>query len=143
MGKLFLTALRSYVLTFFLLCFLFAGCEKEVNDQLTGKWQLKTVEEAGNVISVDTVWYNFQSQSLFMYQLYHPETDEFSLTYGYRLQLESHIIQLELINWTITVADFLPRTDWKEPIRIFTIEKINHKQLVLKGDDKTYTFNRY
>ena len=143
MGNLSLIISRSYGLTVICLCLFFTGCEKEVSDQLKGKWQLKTIEDAGHLTSVDTVWYNFQSESLFMYQIYHPETDEYSWIYGYKLQPESHIIQLELTDWTISVADILPRTDWKELVRIFTIDKINRKQLVLKGDDKTYTFDRF
>ena len=119
------------------------GCEKEVSDQLKGKWQLKTVEEAGNLTYVDTVWYNFQSEALFMYQIYQPAADSFLWLYGYKTQSESHIILLEFFSWTITKEDFLPLTDWKEPARIFKINKINSKQLVMNGDDKTYTFDRY
>jgi hypothetical protein len=137
-----LTFLRSYVLTFFF-CLFLAGCEKEVSDQLKGKWQLKTIEEAGHQTPVDTVWYNFQSESLFMYQIYHPKVDTFSWLYGYKTQPESNTIHLELTNWTISKEDFLPFTDWKEPARTFTVEKINRKQLILKGDDKTYSFDRF
>jgi len=48
-----LTFLRSYVPTFFL-CLLLMGCEKKVSDQLKGKWQLRTIEEAGQLTPVDT-----------------------------------------------------------------------------------------
>jgi hypothetical protein len=122
---------------------LFTACEKEVSDQLKGKWQLKTVEEAGRLTPVDTVWYNFQSESLFMYQIYHPQVDTFSWIYGYKTQPESNIILLELPNWTIPVIDFLPLTDWNGPVRTFSVDKINRKTLVLKGDDKTYSFDRF
>ena len=124
-------------------CLLLTACEKEVSDQLKGKWQLKTVEEAGRLTPVDTVWYNFQSESLFMYQIYHPQVDTFSWIYGYKTQPESNIIQLELPNWTIPVIDFLPLTDWNGPVRTFSVDKINRKTLVLKGDDKTYSFDRF
>ena len=125
------------------LCLLLTGCEKEISDQLKGKWQLKTIEEAGHLTSVDTVWYNFQSESLFMYQIYHPAVDTFSWLYGYKTQPESNIIHLEFINWTIAKEDFLQFTDWKEPARTFTVDKINRKQLVLRGDEKTYVFDKY
>ena len=137
--------MNKTIVTSFILCFIFllAGCEKEVSDRLKGKWQLKTIEEAGHVTNVDTVWYNFQSESLFMYQIYHPSSDTFSWLYGFKTQPESHLIHLKLTNWTLTVDEFLPRTDWKTPERTFTIDRINHKQLILKGDDKTYVFDRY
>ena len=138
----FFTVLRSYGLTVCISLFLM-GCEKDVSDQLKGKWQLKTIEEAGNLTHVDTVWYNFQSEALFMYQIYQPSEDSFLWLYGYKTQPESHIIHLDFFNWTITKEDFLPLTDWKEPDRTFIVEKINRKQLVLKGDDKTYVFDRY
>ena len=122
---------------------LLAGCEKEVSDRLKGKWQLKTIEASGNMTPVDTVWYNFQSESLFMYQIYHPAADTFSWLYGYKTQPESHVIHLEFISWTITKEDFLPFTDWEESARTFTVDKINSKQLVLKSEGKTYTFDRF
>jgi len=121
----------------------FTACDKEVSDRLKGKWQLKTIEESGNITPVDTVWYNFQSESLFMYQLYHPAVDTFSYTYGFKTQPESHIIRLEIISWVILKEDFLPFTDWKEPVRTFTVDRINRKQLILKSEDKTYTFDRF
>ena len=126
-----------------LLCLMLSGCEKEVSNQLKGKWQLKTIEEAGHLTSVDTVWYNFQSESLFMYQIYHPKVDTFSWFYGYKTQQESNVIHLEFINWTNAKENFLHFTDWKEPLRVFFIEKINRKQLILTGDDKIYRFDRY
>jgi len=131
------------ILSVFLSCLILSGCEKEVSDRLKGKWQLKTIEEAGRLTSVDTVWYNFQSESLFMYQIYHPSEDKFSHLYGYKTQPESNIIHLECFSWSFTIEEFLPFTDWKEPARTFVVDKINRKQLVLKGDDKTYTFDRF
>jgi len=136
------TILQVFGISVFLFLFL-NGCEKEISDRLHGKWQLRTIEEAGHKTSVDTVWYNFQSESLFMYQIYHAHVDTFAWIYGYKTQPETHIIHLEMFNWTTLINDFLPFTDWKEPARTFSVEKINRKQLILKGDEKTYTFDRY
>jgi hypothetical protein len=110
---------------------------------LQGKWQLKTVEEAGQTTPVDTVWYNFQSEALFMYQIYHPSVDTFSWTYGFRSQPDDRVIQIELTDWTMKKEDFLPFTDWKETARTFTIDKITGKNLILTGDGKTYLFDKY
>ena len=125
-------------------CLFLTGCEKEVSDQLKGKWQLKTIEEAGQVMHIDTVWYNFQSESLFMYQIYHPKANTFSWIYGFKTQPENNILHIELINnLAIHKEDLLYFTDWKELTRTFTVDQINRKRLVLTGDDKTYTFNRF
>lgn len=125
------------------ICLIFTACEKEVSDRLKGKWQLKTIEEAERLTSVDTVWYNFQSESLFMYQIYHPAADTFSWAYGFKTQPERHIIHVELINWTNLKEDFLFFTDWETPERTFTVDKINRNLLILKSDNKTYTFDRF
>ena len=126
------------------LCLFLTGCEKEVSDHIKGKWQLKTIEEAGQLMHIDTVWYNFQSESLFMYQIYHPKVDTFSWIYGYKTQPENNILSIELINnLAIDKEDILYFTDWKEMTRTFTVDKISRKHLVLTNDNKTYTFNRF
>ncbi|MDR3193798.1 MAG: lipocalin-like domain-containing protein [Tannerella sp.] len=127
------------------ICVLWAvtGCREELNRQLQGKWQLKTVERAGYVSKVDTVWYNFQSESLFMYQIYRADRDTFMHLYGFKTRPEENGIQLELISYPSPVEAFLPFTDWKERIRTFTVEKINGKRLVLHGDDATYEFVQF
>ena len=130
----------SFAVCIFLI---FTACEKEISDQLKGKWQLKTIEESGHIEPVDTVWYNFQSESLFMYQIYHPAVDTFSWMYGYKTQPESRMIRLEFINWTTLAEDFLPFTDWEESVRVFTVDKLNRKRLILKSDNRTYTFDRF
>jgi hypothetical protein len=119
------------------------GCQKELIRQLQGKWQLKTVEEAGQVSNVDTVWYNFQSEALFMYQIYHVEKDSFSHMYGYKSHPEENTIHLELISYPRPVAEFLPLTDWESRSRTFTVKKINSKRLVLYSDNKTYEFVQF
>lgn len=120
-----------------------AGCQKELSRQLQGKWQLKTVEQSGQVSSVDTVWYNFQSESLFMYQIYHAGKDSFSHMYGYKSQPEENRILLELTSYPRPVSEFLPLTDWEDRSRMFTVEKITGKRLVLHSDSKTYEFIRF
>ena len=137
--------MNKKVFTCFTVCIFLSlvACEKEISDQLKGKWQLKTIEESGRITTVDTVWYNFQSESLFMYQIYHPAMNTFSWTYGFKTQPESHIIQLEIISWTISKEDFLLSTDWEEPVRTFTVDKLNRNRLILKSDNKTYTFDRF
>ncbi|MDR2469353.1 MAG: lipocalin-like domain-containing protein [Tannerella sp.] len=120
-----------------------AACRNELTEQLHGKWQLRSIEQTGRVIGVDTVWYNFQSESLFMYQLYWVEKDTFLCAYGYRTQPESNVIRLELIAHPYPLNVFLPFTDWDESVQTFYIERMDRNRLILRKEDKTYTFNRY
>ncbi|MDR2139165.1 MAG: lipocalin-like domain-containing protein [Tannerella sp.] len=119
------------------------ACQKELSWQLQGKWQLKTIEQSGHVSNVDTVWYNFQSKALFMYQIYHTDKDSFSHMYGYKSQPEENKIHLELTSYPRPVSEFLPLTDWEDRSRTFTVEKISSKRLVLYSDNKTYEFIRF
>ncbi|MDR3269419.1 MAG: lipocalin-like domain-containing protein [Tannerella sp.] len=119
------------------------GCRKEISEQLQGKWQLKTVEQSGRVTNVDTVWYNFQSESLFMYQVYRAESDVFIHQYGYKTESDANTIRLELTSYPRPVDDFLSVTDWEERAHTFTVEKINAQQLILRRDDKTYCFIKF
>ena len=106
------------------------ACDKMTTD-LEGKWQLKEIEADG----VRTA--NFQT-SLFMYQLYEPATEEYKVSYGLSYYDEGEEIRLELNNDAL-----LPRTDWESRNRTFTIEKVSRKELVLKGDGKTYYFDKF
>ena len=120
------------------------GCKKDLTDKLQGKWQLKSVEQAGVSVNVDTVWYNFQSESLFMYQIYWAEKDTFMHWYGHRVQQDDANMMLELAyNPEVPVSEFLPYTDWETGTRIFSVKKIDRKHLVLSDDDKVYSFAKF
>jgi len=119
------------------------ACRDEVSDLLKGKWQLKTIEQGASVSRVDTVWYNFQSESLFMYQIYDRQSNDYKSQYGYKTQPDAHTLHLEMFSYSRPVQDFLPLTDWPEKERLFTVEKIGGKHLVLKVDGITYTFDRF
>lgn len=112
------------------------ACDK-MTTELEGKWQLKEIEADGVRTEVDTVWYNFQT-SLFMYQLYMPETEEYKLSYGLSFFDEDDKVRLELND-----ANFVPRTDWETRIREFVIKKIDRKKLVLESEGKTYYFDKF
>ncbi|MDR0349097.1 MAG: lipocalin-like domain-containing protein [Tannerella sp.] len=121
----------------------FAGCQQNVNSRLQGKWQLKTVEHEGIVTSVDTVWYNFQSESLFMYQVFYAQKDSFMYRYGYATYPEESVLNLELESYAGPLNTFLPYTDWRDYKRTFSIDKIKGKQLVLRDQDKIYSFKKF
>lgn len=126
-----------------LLLFL-TSCQDDLTDKLQGKWQLKTVEQSGVITEVDTVWYNFQSESLFMYQIYDTEKDSFLHWYGFRVQQDEHTMELELgYNPEVPVSDFLLFTDWESKIRVFEIRKVDRKHLTLYSGEKTYLFTKF
>ena len=94
------------------------ACGDSLERQLEGKWQLKTVEQNGQIETVDTVWYNFQN-SLFEYQVYVPAIDSVRNMYGYKTLVDDQHLELELVSYFITIKDFLPITDWSALKRIF------------------------
>jgi len=122
--------------------FIAAGCSKNIDDRLSGKWQLTTVEQAGVVSAVDTVWYNFQSESLFMYQIYCATADTFIHQYGFKTRSDERTVHLELTSSPRPWADFLPVTDWRDNIRTFNVEKITGSRLILSDSDRIYSFSR-
>lgn len=118
------------------------ACGDSLERQLEGKWQLKTVEQNGQIETVDTVWYNFQN-SLFEYQVYVPAIDSVRNMYGYKTLVDDQHLELELVSYFITIKDFLPITDWSSPKRTFQIEESTGSRLTLSSEGKTYTFKKY
>ena len=118
------------------------ACSDSLERQLEGKWQLKTVEQNGQIETVDTVWYNFQN-SLFEYQVYVPAIDSVRNMYGYKTLVDDQHLELELVSYFITIKDFLPVTDWSAPKRTFQIEESTGSRLTLSSEGKTYIFKKY
>ena len=118
------------------------ACGDSLERQLEGKWQLKTVEQNGQIETVDTVWYNFQN-SLFEYQVYVPAIDSVRNMYGYKTLVGDQHLELELVSYFITIKDFLPLTDWSSPKRTFQIEESSGSRLTLSSEGKTYTFKKH
>ena len=118
------------------------ACGDSLERQLEGKWQLKTVEQNGQIETVDTVWYNFQN-SLFEYQVYVPAIDSVRNMYGYKTLVDDQHLELELVSYFITIKDFLPLTEWSSSKRTFQIEESTGSRLTLSSEGKTYTFKKY
>ena len=132
--------IKSYVIAACIL--LFASCSKDNQDKLFGKWQMQKIESDGVVQAVDTIYYNFQ-HGLFMYQIYSPVTDKYPYIYGFNTMEGDDKIELELTSNPLPVKDFLPLTDWTSDKRIFTIDKLTVKQLILSSEGKKYTFRKF
>lgn len=121
---------------------LLAACENDTEHKLEGKWQLQQVETNGEVIEADTVFYNFQN-TLFMYQIYQPATDSILFRYGYNTLEEENKLTLQLEQYPNSLDKFLPYTDWNSKTRVFAIEKLSGRQLILDSEGKRYIFRKF
>lgn len=131
---------RIGLLLSLLAIFLWSACDSHTTE-FEGKWQLAEIEYAGNVIPVDTVWYNFQT-SLFQYQIYDRTTDQYLAVHGYHTY-ENGILSLDLFQSTEDERNFLERTDWDSAQRSFSVEKISREKLILSDDGKRYIFRKF
>jgi hypothetical protein len=114
------------------------ACSEDIDDKLDGKWQIQQIEADGTVQKIDTIFYNFQT-SLFQYQLYDARTNTYPNRYGFKTIKGDKELLLQLE----TSDDFLKQTDWTSNERIFTIEKVTGKELILTGEGKRYTFRKF
>lgn len=126
----------------FFLPFLFS-CRKDTEEKVYGKWLLEKITyPGGEVVPVDTVWYNFQT-TLFMYQIYEPARGGYRNSYGLVDFEGDNRITIELQNNPQMVEAFLPYTDWTSGTRTFTVARLKGKDLVLEGDGKEYIFRKF
>ncbi len=140
--KSYLISPLSYLVIMTIMLVL-GSCEPDRGDKLDGKWLLKEVVQADGVVNaVDTVWYNFQN-TLFMYQLYEPANDGFRYIYGFKTWESDDRILLKLNPDPVSVASFLPFTDWESDTRSFSIEKCSGNELVLSDEGATYHFRKF
>lgn len=121
----------------------FCGCSNDIDDQMDGYWQLKTINEGGQVSQIDTVFYAFQRKALFSYTLTtQSDPNETIVTYGY-IEYPSEKELLITIDQHNAFDDFLIYAGWNSYEEKFTIESVNKKNLVLKNGNKTYFFKRF
>jgi hypothetical protein len=117
---------------------LFMACNDLTNSDLVGKWQLKTVEENGIETMVDTVWYNFQSQSVFAIQIYAPQPDRMYSLVGLKRQ------QDDVLSIRLESKAYLDYSDWPGTERSFVIEQLNKKRLTLRSEEGIrYSFIKF
>ena len=122
----------------FIAFLLFISCENVTFSPLVGKWQLKSVEKNGELVTVDTVWYNFQSKSIFGLQIYFPQDDKYSLYIGMRTQ-KDNVVSIDMDDETIVYY-----FDWSSDKRSFTIEKSNRRRLELRSEEGyLYSFTKF
>jgi hypothetical protein len=106
-----------------------ASCDRVTTPELVGKWQLKTVGKNGVETVVDTVWYNFQSESVFLLQVYVPQEDAYMQLPGLKKQNDGVLtIRLEF-------DDYMEYTDWPGRERSFTIGQLSREKLELRSEE--------
>jgi len=117
----------------------FIACDNVTLSPILGKWQLKSVEKNGDVTSpVDTVWYNFQSKSIFSLQIYEPQQDLYREYVGLRTQ-EEKTISISLLD-----EGAINFSDWNSTNRSFTIVDLNRKRLLLQSEEGfLYSFIKF
>ena len=120
--------MKKYYLIIFAFIF-YLSCDDITTSKLAGKWQLKTVEKNGIETLVDTVWYNFQSQSIFSIQVYVPQQDTVLVLLGMRTDKDNSVsIELES-------EEYIEYTDWDNVNRTFKIDLVNRKKMVLSSEE--------
>jgi hypothetical protein len=118
------------------------ACSDNIENQIEGLWQLKTVEENGVISEIDTVFYSFMNGQVFSYTiLLNP--DETYIYYGYIDALSDKEILVKIDDEYFFNRDFRVKSDWGEQQRIFDIQSINSKKLVLFYGGKTYSFRKH
>lgn len=109
----------------------------DTDGKLAGKWQLRSVESDLVSIPVDTVYYNFQN-ALFMYQVRLPD-GQMPLSYGYKTVVGDDELLLELLDKSFVDT----YTNWGDTAKVFTIKKLDSKQLVLESEKIIYNFRKF
>ena len=129
--------MKKYYLIFFVFIFCLS-CKDITTSELAGKWQLKTVEKNGREALVDTVWYNFQSESIFSIQVYVPQRDTVIVLLGMRTQ-KDNVVSIELVS-----ESHINYSDWNSVNRSFTVDKVNNKKLILNSEEGyIYSFIKF
>ena len=127
--------MKKYFFLFIAFALLIA-CDDIPKSDLIGKWQLKNIEKNGVEYPVDTVWYNFQSESIFAVQVYFSRQDSVSIIRGLRTQEDNAIsIMLEAESGL---------SDWSGLNKSFTIDKVGRKDLILFSEEgHKYSFIKF
>jgi len=122
---------------------LFVACNNVTFSPLVGKWQLKTVEKNGNLTPVDSVWYNFQSISLFSIQIYVSQQDTIMHFFGVRVE-ESKELSIRMFCNDEEFMDMISLSDWTNKNRSFSIIHLNRRRLLLQSEEGyLYSFIKF
>lgn len=130
-------------LSIIVLLLIFSGCNKDNDNLIRGKWQLRYIDMPDNTqISTDSVFYSFQL-NIFQLQTLDGNSDfEAARAHGiYRITTDSLFM-------TVTpsyMPDALknPYYGWYTAQKNFAIRELKHSALTLSCNDTIYTFRKF
>ncbi len=129
------------------------SCSDDIDRQVNGQWQLKTIDENGIISSVDTIYFSFQRGVIFSFtHLRNP--DEATISYGYVDYPSDHEIKISMDTtrnepggyFTIITKEDLYPFGWNESNgfqQIFNVESIDEKNMVLSQEQVIYSFRKF
>ncbi len=136
--------IKKYLpLSTIILILLFSGCNKDNEDLIRGKWQLRHIDMPNNSqISTDSVFYSFQLNIFELATLV--RGNDFSAEKANGI----YSIKTDSIFMTITpsfmgTALKSPYYGWHTAEKDFAILKLNHSALILSCNDTIYTFRKF
>lgn len=125
------------ILVFLWLC---AACTSGADD-ITGKWQMRTVElPGGEQQQVDNLFYNFQKGSFSVICVLKVGVYE---TFFGNYSLKDGEISIILLPESVKSENYDTFVGWTEGRQTFQITELSSNRLCLKSGGKLYTFRRY
>ena len=132
--------------TFFsslLLCFLVSCIIRDLPD-VDGMWQLKTIEnKTGDIQTIDTVYYNFQSQRLFAYTQLNTlpmQSDSTLIIYGHVCFPAKDRMFIQMDSSQEGWFWMLP---WQSQNISYFIRKLTSKEMILENEGDIYRFIKF
>ena len=131
------------ILLFSLLTTLLISCNDDTSHQLNGMWQLKGVSnEDKNIVSVDSVFYGFQSERIFSFTILKSD-DESDIYYGYIDFPTDNTIHIA-IDRNYQKEQFLKYSGWNGFSETFSLVINNNEAtLVSEANQKAYYLRRF
>ena len=139
-----------YIVAIFALHFL--SCSDEIDSQINGFWQLKTIENNGVVNHVDTVFYGFQRGATFSISVLLPDNSlvESIYSYGYvsfpsenKMKISMDTARYEDGSFKVIRGDFLKYSEWGDYYITFDVKQLDNKHLIVSKDEKIFSFSRH
>ena len=126
-----------------ILTLLFSGCNKDNENLIRGKWQLRHIDMPNNnQISTDSIFYSFQLNIFELATLVQGNDFSAEKTNGI------YTIKTDSIFMTVTpsyMGNALkhPYYGWHTAEKNFAIKKLDHSALILSCNDTIYTFRKF
>lgn len=126
-----------------ILTLLFSGCNKDNENLIRGKWQLRHIDMPNNnQISTDSIFYSFQLNIFELATLVQGNDFSAEKTNGI------YTIKTDSIFMTVTpsyMGNALKNSyyGWHTAEKNFAIKKLDHSALILSCNDTIYTFRKF